>query len=348
MFRVRATDEFGNFATAARAFSVDTVVPTLSITGGPTGITTDQRPTFTFDAEAGATLQCSIDTGSASFGPCSGAASHQPASDLQHGDYTFRVRATDAAGNTVTETQTFTVVDATPPTLSITGGPTGLTNDPRPTFTFDVEAGATVECSIDTGTASFGSCSGATSHQPASDLADGDYTFRVRATDSASNQTTRTQSFSLDATAPTLSITGGPAGATDDPRPVFTFDAEVGATLECSIDTGTAGFGPCSGASGHTVRPTDLADGDYTFRVRATDAAANSTTQIRDFSVDTVAPTLSITGGPTGVTSDPRPAFTFDAGAGSAVECSIDTGTASFGPCSGASGHQPALRPGRR
>ncbi len=340
VFRVRATDDIGNYATAARAFSVDTIVPTLSITGGPSGSTGDQRPTFTFDAEAGSTLQCSIDTGTASFGPCSGASSHQPATDLAADDYTFRVRASDAAGNSSTETRDFTVVDSTPPTLSITGGPTGLVNDPRPVFTFTAEAGATVECSIDTGTASFGPCSGATSHQPASDLADDDYTFRVRATDASSNETTRTRAFSVDASAPSLSITGGPSGPTTDPRPSFAFNAEPGATLECSIDTGTASFGPCSSATGHQPA-SDLADDDYTFRVRATDAASNSATQTRTFSVDTVAPSLSITDGPAGATNDPRPSFTFSAGAGSTVTCSLDTGTASFAPCSGASSHEP-------
>ena len=340
-FRVRATDGAGNGTTRDPHLHVviDTTPPTLSITGGPTGITGDARPTFDFSAEAGATVQCSIDTGTANFGACSGASSHQPAADLADGSYTFRVRATDAAGNSATQTRSFTV-DSAAPSLAITGGPSGDTNDPRPTFTFTGGAGATLSCSIDLGTANFGPCSGATSHRPAADLADGAYTFRVRATDGAGNSVTQTRTFTVDTVVPSLAITGGPAGTTSDVRPTFDFDAETGSTLECSIDTGSAGFGPCSGASSH--QPTsDLANGSYVFRVRATDAAVNVATQTQGFSIDTSAPSLVITGGPTGDTTDRRPSFTFTAAGGSTLECSIDTGTPSFGPCSATGSHAP-------
>ena len=291
------------------------------------------RPSFTFNAGAGSTVTCSVDTGTPGFGPCSGASSHQPAADLADGSYTFRVRAADGAGNATTQTRAFSV-DTAAPSLSITGGPAGTTTDVRPSFDFSAESGAAVECSIDTGTASFGSCSGASSHQPSSDLAAGSYTFRVRATDAAGNVATQTRAFTvvIDTTPPTLSITGGPTGITGDARPTFDFSAEAGATVQCSIDTGTANFGPCSGASSHQPA-SDLADGSYTFRVRATDAAGNSATQTRSFTVDSAAPSLAITGGPSGDTNDPRPTFTFTGGAGATLSCSIDLGTANFGPC---------------
>ena len=425
-FRVRATDAAANSTTQTRDFSVDTVAPTLSITGGPTGVTSDPRPAFTFDAGAGSAVECSIDTGTAGFGPCSGASGHQPASDLADGDYTFRVRATDAAANSTTRRATSA---STPRRRRCrTPAPSSATNDARPTFSFTAGAGATLECSIDTGTAGFGPCSGASSHQPASDLADGSYTFRSgRPTPPATSATqTRGQrrpvapslsitggptgvtndarpTFSFtagagaalecsldtgsavsvpapahratspppisptppspsgsvrpmpratrrprrgasacDTAAPSVSITGGPTGTTGEARPTFDFSAEAGATVECSVDTGLAGFGPCSGASSHQPA-SDLANGSYTFRVRATDAAGNSATKTRAFTVvDDVPPSLSITGGPNGVTNVPRPTFTFDAEAGATVQCSIDTGSASFGPCSGASSHQPA------
>ena len=231
--------------------------------------------------------------------------------------------------------------DTTGPTLSISGGPTGPTNDPTPTFGFDAEAGSTVVCSIDSGTEAYGACSGpGGAHTPAA-LGDGDYTFRVKATDGAGNPTVRTREFSVDTVGPSVDINGGPTGPTNDTTPTFTFNPELGSTLQCSVDTGTSSFGSCSGPGlAHT--PASLADGPWTFRVRATDAVGNENMATRSFTVDTVPPSLSITGGPTGPTSDPRPTFNFSAGSGSTVACSIDTGTAAFGPCSGTGAHQPA------
>ena len=243
------------------------------ITGGPTGVTNDARPAFTFTAAGGSTVECSIDTGSAGFGPCSGAAAHQPASDLADGDYTFRVRATDGAGNAATQTRSFTV-DTTAPSLSITGGPAGTTSD-------------AVRASTSTPRPARRSSARSTRERPASAPARAPpatsrpRTSRtaatpseVRATDAAGNSVTRTRGVHgrrrLHA-ADALDHRG-PTGTTSDHRPTFTFDAEAGATVQCSIDTGTASFGSCSGASSHQPA-ADLVDGSYTFRVRATDAA---------------------------------------------------------------------------
>jgi hypothetical protein len=76
--------------------------PETTIDSGPSGLTNDATPTFTFSAdEPAATFECSLDTGTAAFSACSGpGASHTPAGPLSDGAYTFRVRATDQAGNT--------------------------------------------------------------------------------------------------------------------------------------------------------------------------------------------------------------------------------------------------------
>jgi PKD repeat protein len=102
---------------------IDTTPPDTLNDTGPTGTIADNRPVFTFHStEAESTFQCSIDTGSPAFGPCSGAGQDQPASALAPGSYTFRVRATDKHGNMdlTPATQTFTVA---PP--EETGGPGG-------------------------------------------------------------------------------------------------------------------------------------------------------------------------------------------------------------------------------
>ena len=99
-------------------------------------------------------------------------------------------------------------VEAATPDTQIDSGP-GNTDDPTPTWTFSVPAqfqvppniakpAATFQCSVDTGTPSWGACSGAGSHTPSSDLADGNYTFRVRASiGSNTDPTPATRDFTV-------------------------------------------------------------------------------------------------------------------------------------------------------
>ena len=184
--------------------------------------------------------------------------------------------------------------------------------------------------------ADFGPCTSGTSHA-AGPLADGNWTFRVRASDSAGNTDTAIRDFSVDTEAPTVTIDSGPSGPTGDAYPAFGFTREGGTTVRCSVDQGTADFGPCTSGTSHAAGP--LAEGTWTFRVRVTDAASNSTTQTRGFTVDTSLPTITIDTGPAGPTDDPTPSFEFTPEAGTTVLCSIDQGTAAFGQCTTGTSH---------
>jgi hypothetical protein len=264
-------------------------LPSVIITGG-LGPDNDSTPTFTFNGTYATSTECSIDTGTASFGPCTDAVSHT-AGTLADGTYTFRVRVTNSAG-TATETGQFTV-DTVAPGLTITGGPSGLTSDTTPTFTYDTTGlgtGGVMNCKYDPGPideTDFDGCVSATSDTPLSPLSpDGIFTFRVFARDAAGNVSPeRQRTFVLETVPPAVSITSGPSGPTDDTTPTFGFTGEEGATFSCSIDAGTAAFAPCSAADSHTPGSA-LAPGGYTFRVRARDAAGNTATDTRAFSVN--------------------------------------------------------------
>ena len=95
--------------------------------------------------------------------------------------------------------------------------------------------------------------------------------------------------------APTVTIDSGPDGPTNESSPTFGFTVQNATAVECSVDQGTQDFGPCTTASSHT--DGSLADGDWTFRVRATDDVPETTTETRDFTIDTEAPTVSLAGG---------------------------------------------------
>ncbi|HEX7290057.1 MAG TPA: Ig-like domain-containing protein [Conexibacter sp.] len=304
--------------------------PSLSIDSGPSGPTSDTMPSFGFTVDVSATtVECSIDQGTEAYEACT--SPYAPSAPLADGDYTFRVRASDGIEEEV-RTQAFTV-DTAAPSLSIDAGPSGPTNDATPSFAFTAEPGATVECSVDQGTPAYGSCTSAASHTAPS-LGDGSYTFRVRARDAAGNEREATRAFTVDTAPPSLSIDSGPSGLTRDPTPTFGFTAGAGSTVQCSVDQGTPAYRSCSSAASHTASP--LADGLYTFRVRARDAAGNEAEATRAFTVDTTPPSVSIDSGPGGPTSDATPTFGFTADvSATTVECSIDQGSAAYSPCSG-------------
>jgi hypothetical protein len=113
VFFVRAIDAPGNESQVVwRSFTVDTVPPETTITGGPSGSTADNTPTFSFtSSESGSTFQCRFD--SQPFAACSGpGASHTPSTSLSDGAHSFEVRAIDKANNAdpTPAKRTFTVV----------------------------------------------------------------------------------------------------------------------------------------------------------------------------------------------------------------------------------------------
>lgn len=144
-------------SSTSTTYVEDSIAPAVSIDSGPSGTTTETSPTFTFSAtdDVGPiTFQCSIDTGTASFGACSGPGnSDTPSSLLAGGSHTFRVQATDAAGNTAVATRAFTVQipePPAPPDTAITKGPKKKTTKRRPKFKFtSTQAGSTFQCQVD-------------------------------------------------------------------------------------------------------------------------------------------------------------------------------------------------------
>jgi len=80
---------------AAATTNFDFTPPTVTISGGPTGTTTNATPTFAFAASEGSsTLECRMDA--AEFAPC---VSPLTVATLANGAHTFEAKATDAAPN---------------------------------------------------------------------------------------------------------------------------------------------------------------------------------------------------------------------------------------------------------
>jgi hypothetical protein len=197
-FTARATDAAGNQSAVsdARTFVVDTGAPDAPALSGPSGPINTAAPQFTFStSEQGASFECALD--SADFAACT---SPLALSGISEGAHTFKVRAIDAAHNTGPVASTDFTVDLTPPAEpTVVSGPSGPTTDASPAFDFNEgEQDVTVECRLDGPSGAQGTfVKDCASPKRFNALAPGDYTFLVRATDSAGNSKTTSRSFTV-------------------------------------------------------------------------------------------------------------------------------------------------------
>ncbi|MGH2948200.1 MAG: OmpL47-type beta-barrel domain-containing protein [Solirubrobacteraceae bacterium] len=242
--QLQLTDDLGNVTDYSRTFTVDLTGPALTLSGSDgTPFSPGGRPSYTFsatDALSGpAALACSLD--SAPFAPCS---SPYQAPVTDPGTHTFRVRATDGAGNESVASRTY-VIDATPPETRISSGPAdGATTGSTVTFGFAAEPGATFRCRVYPAALTppaFGDCSGPASHT-APGFSPGTYAFEVVATDAFGNvdPTPARRTFTVPgAPVATTPGSGGGGGTTGGPGAAATM-LDVGLTHLWAVRGGRA------------------------------------------------------------------------------------------------------------
>ena len=340
-FFVRAVS--GDVSDASPAFYTwtrDTTMPDAYVLTGPPSPSDSSQATFTFDASdaSAVTFRCRVvprvyvpgDVWP-DFADCT---SPKSFSGIDDGDWVFELMATDAAGNAVSyrdATFYWWTIDLPGPATSITDKPPALTNSMTATFSFTSDApAATFQCQIDGG--AWAACV-----SPASfPVAQGNRTFHVRAT--AAGQTDpipASYSWTVDTTPPTATIDTHPPLNDQLTTATFTFHSnDDTATFECQLNGG--GYAACATPKTYT----GLAAGNYTFTVRARDAAGN---------VSAVPDTYSwYTAGPPQTTlyyPDPLPAYTTSTGisflaasnkSGSTYQCRLDG--AAFAACADGNG----------
>ncbi len=167
------------------------------------------------------------------------------------------------------------------------GAPRGVTSDDTPTFDLGSNvANATYECRMYAAGAASGGFANCADPYTSPALADGDWVFEARAKDpvtAAVDQTPAKRAFTVDATAPTLTVTG-PQGTTrqSSPRWSLTSSEPGGARFYCSLDSET--LSRCDSP----FAVDELAPGPHSLRVKTRDVAGNeSPVAVRAFTVVT-------------------------------------------------------------
>ncbi len=290
----------------------DTVVPDTTIDAGPRKVGTAVA-TFEFSSnEKDVTLECSLDGGR--FTTC---ASPNTYTGLAKGTHTFRVRATDGAGNSdPTPARREWQVDTKAPDTELTDSPGKFgKGDAHFAFTSG-ERKSAFECKLDD--AKYEACS---SPKTYAKLHDGGHRFRVRAVDQAGNPDPSPASvkWTVDTVPPETAIDSGPNGVSHKDTATFTLSSEAGATFQCKLDHHA--WATCEAISG-------LSDGKHVLKARAKDRAGNVDPTPAQWSwrID-LPPETTITDGPSGPTSSTSATFRFSSDDSAATfQCRMDDG----------------------
>ncbi len=347
-FRVRATGQSGSSVSDSAVITIDTRAPTA-----PTREVAPNTPTnlssgylyFNVSGERDATFECRIE-GINDWTNCGRvdrladysetryylfADGRDGAADPSDGDFTFRARQIDRAGNVSPELAYPMTIDREAP------GPAHLTSAPAQTlktnaaafaWTREADSWAT-DIYLDDKKIGFmiGSPSG--SRHTFRGLSDGPHVARFVVRDEANNSSDSVEYSFEVRTDPLIDAPVFDPSNPDFTRsfPVIWFSGANGATYECSVDS--AAFVSCSPpwTRSTTIYPT-FRDGLHSLRVRQInpDGLRGPTSEFT-WTVDTTQPAAPlISSGPNSVTSSRTAMFAFSGEPAATFECRLDLG----------------------
>jgi len=328
-----ATDTAGNVGTSAiHTFVLDTTPPAITLITPTQGSQTNNTtPEVSGTTEPGATVVVVIEdsNGATVFtGSPTVAADGSWSVDsttLADGTYVVTATATDGAGNTASDSNTFGVDTVDPVVVIISPADESFTADLRPEISGTSEPGSTVQITLldQAGDVVFtdavvADANGNWTTAPDSDLTDGPYTVTALAQDPAGNLSAPVSNgFTVDTTLLPIDIldpVGGSAISDSQPEITGTTAPDTEVTIVITDEAGdeVETLVTTSDENGMwSVTPTSpLDDGNFTITATVENPAGLPTTDTIGFTVDTVAPDFSLDSPTDGaVIASGQPAF---------------------------------------
>ena len=323
---ISIVDLAGNYMKAPDInIEIDTTAPIISSitmtsdTGvsNSDGLTKESSPVFAGKTEAGSSVAMTIngithEIPSSSIDEEGNWIFTWPLS-LYDGDYQWSVLVTDVAGNKNTETGDITIDtqntltgQMTESSDSGTSSSDNLTNNRTPSFNGKTDPLSSVKIVLSNGTeySTKADENGNWSLSITDKLDNGVFNYNIISVDPAGNEKTITQSFEVDFSEPTISIslindtgTSTSDGITKSRMPVFSGKTEEGCSVQIIVNgitysqpTVTVG----GDGSWSFVSPVSLVDGDYVITVKSTDKAGNVGSEDLNITIDN---TVYIDGG---------------------------------------------------
>ncbi|MBB1336023.1 beta strand repeat-containing protein, partial [Pseudoalteromonas sp. SR41-6] len=336
---VSVRDSVGNETTDSVSGVIDTTAPSLTVQGVGDG--SDVTPVFSGTSnEIGGTVTLVVtdangveQTLSATV-QSNGQWSVEVPNGLSEGDYSVDAVITDAAGND-TQVALTGNIDTSVPVVMVNDN--GLGNDATPTIsgTSTEPAGTVVSISIvDINGDSYGLSATVLAdgswQVTAPSLPDGAYTVTASITDAAGNTGSDTGTGSVDTLDPLISINN--LGAINDDTPTLSGTSSepqgtvITLTVTDSGGTVTALSATVDANGEWAVTSPVLGDDDYTVVASVSDVAGNSNSATDTFTLNTLAPSITINA--IGETNDTTPTIngTSSAADGSVVTVVINDG----------------------
>ena len=267
---VSATDTAGNSASQSVAFTIDMTPPDIVVTGVTDGVVygVSVVPKVTVTDATSVTTVTTVDGAPFTSG---GAVSSE-------GPHTLEVLSTDKAGNQSSATIVF-VIDKTAPSVVITGIEDGAYYATAVTPDVQVDDATQAALTVTLDGAAF---------EPATEVAtEGPHTVNASAIDEAGNEAGASASFVLDFTEPVITLLGVTDGELTKAAvtPSWSVEETNLATVEATLDGQPIEAGAHVGTGGSHV-----------LVVTATDKAGNSAMVQATFTIDLVAPVLTVAG----------------------------------------------------
>jgi uncharacterized UPF0146 family protein len=273
-FAVSARDTAGNASSNTVQYSVvpnDSQAPSIAIASPVDGSTIPRGQSRV------AQFSCQDESGGSGLASCVGSQPNGSSLDTNAlGSHQITVTAKDNAGNTATKTASYSVVDITSPTISVTAPLEGTAIPQRQLVN------AQFTCQDESGGSGIASCIGTIANGSPLDTATvGARQLTITATDRAGNQRSQTVHYSVvDVTAPLISSVTPGSGAH------YAQGTVVNANYACTDEAGGSGLASCVGTV-QNGRPIDTATyGNHTFTINASDSAGNRSTKTINYVVD--------------------------------------------------------------